>query len=162
MRVLLVNDTIYARAVPGGSHSYGPKLAPYKRVWSIFYLYGLDLTLGQAKRYAGKWISIPKGDKNYSQLADDMTLGSIAPSNPHFGPLKARRRTSHGTRFIDVWEEAGIPGFPYEVKARESGTPLPIALSYIDNFSVGYSKWNEPVHVQPPAKAAPIASVRRS
>ena len=162
MRVLLVNDTIYARAVPSRFDLYRPELAPYIRVWNILYLYGLDLTRGQAKRYAGQWISIPKGDKNYSQLAEDMTLGSIAPSDPRFGPLKASRVASRGTRFIDVQEEAGIPLSPYEVKARASGTALPFALSYIDNFRVRYSRWNEPVHVQAPAKSTPIATVRRS
>ena len=148
LRMLLVDHTVYVRADSG--LLYG---TPYT---------GLDLTEAQAKRYAGKWISIAKGDKDYTGLAAGLTLTSILHDiTPEAGfHLKVKAPL----------EVQGKPGREtvgaYELKARATGTPLPLSF-FIEPLGMNmvfyrgaFSKWNEPLHLHAPAHSTPIATVR--
>jgi hypothetical protein len=131
----------------------------------------LGLTKAQARHYAGRWISIAKGDKLYHRLAHGLTLASIAhdlTAEQGFH-LKVLRKKSHGRRLLEVRgttrrDTVGA----YELKARATGTPLPLAFSVdpvgaLMVFDRGrFSTWNEPVQVTAPKDAVPIATVRRS
>jgi len=167
MRVLRVHHTVYVRAdawLLGGT----------------MYTGGLDLTPKQVKRYAGKWISIPAGDKDYASLAAGLTLASVvgsgdptdsfpyghlSPDNPA-GQLRLLRRQSHGVRRLVLrWTSGFQPPPPLdELRARATGTPLPVSFSDYTAMMVfyngTYSRWNEPVHVRAPAHAIPISTIR--
>ena len=168
MRVLLVDKTIYVRgnAWDLSGTLYGP---------------GLGLTDAQAKRYAGKWISIPEGDKLYASLSEGLTLPSLSEEatvsrfysfySPYGGEkLQALRRTSLGRprivlRLVDP--HGRDPQYPpMQMTARGSGAPLPITFYASCGMVCGtngkFSNWNEPVEVHAPAHATPIATVRRS
>jgi len=148
----LVNGTVYVKGTPAALD---------------YYL--LDLTTPQAKQYAGKWISFPKGDRLHASLADRLMLASVVkhalPRN-HFtsgGKLKLLRRTSHGTPlFVLRWTEDDL--FDHVIRARATGTPLPVSFYDSCGFECDsrdtFSKWNEPVKVQAPASSTPIAVVR--
>ena len=148
----LVNGTVYVKGTPAALD---------------YYL--LDLTTPQAKQYAGKWISFPKGDRLHASLADRLMLASVVkhalPRN-HFtsgGKLKLLRRTSHGTPlFVLRWTEEDL--FDHVIRARATGTPLPVSFYDSCGFECDsrdtFSKWNEPVKVQAPASSTPIAVVR--
>ena len=161
MRVLLVDHTVYVRA---------DAWLLYGTAYS-----GLGLTEAQAKRYAGTWISIPKGDKLYARLAAGLTLpsavGAGAPTYAGLkayypeGRLKLSRQRSHGRGLLVLRWTAGAQPPPLDVlKARATGTPLPVSYSDYAAMMVfyngTYSRWNEPVHVHAPASSTPIATVR--
>jgi hypothetical protein len=163
MRVLLVDHTVYVQT--GADLLDGETMASP----------GLNLTKAQAKRYAGKWISIPEGDKLYAGLAGDLTLASVVkgavPTTPSpyggsRGKLTLSRRTSNGRPLLVLRTTSGTSRTPpiNELRARGSGTPLPV--SYSDYLAMmvfdggTFSRWNEPVHVHAPARSTPIATVR--
>src|SRR3954454_13801170 len=79
VQLLFVNDALYIR----GDYS------------GLLYLLASNnadrpnLTPAQAQRYAGRWISFPKGGDYYRFLADGLTLGSIVhDAIPRRGGLK--------------------------------------------------------------------------
>jgi hypothetical protein len=127
----------------------------------------LGLTRAQATTYAGQWISIPKGDKDYGKTAAAVTLGSFLQSITPHGRLSSFKARSHGTRVIGVRARSG-KGKKKEVQvlaARAHGKRLPLeedelssGQEYISHTAL--SKWNEQVQVQAPANAVPISTVR--
>ena len=135
----LVNDAIYLK---------GDAAALY---------YDTDITLryanvryAQLRHYAGKWISMPMqaqsvkwtaanlggGDNVYSQMSDGLTLASILNGVPP--QLELEMVNGLPGRVLGSFQNQGDR---YSVDAR-------------------FSKWNEPVHVQAPAHAIPIATAR--
>lgn len=125
------------------------------------------LTTSEASKYAGQWISIPKGDKSYSRTAAAVTLGSfLQESTPH-GHLSGFKAKLHGTRVIGV---RGISGSGNKKRlqvltARARGKPLPLeedefapGREYISHTAM--TKWSESVQIQAPASSTPIATVR--
>jgi len=125
------------------------------------------LTKTQATTYAGQWISIPKGDKDYGSAAADVTLGSFIQISTPRGHLAAGVQKLHGQRVLAV---AGVTGKgkKRELKvlaARPKGTRLPVEE---DEVAPGqeylahtvFSRWNETVQVQVPASSVPISTVR--
>jgi len=139
--------------------------------------------LRQAGKYAGRWISIPKGDRAYGGLARYLTLGSVVRHLTPRRELKSSIRESHGTRLrVLRGELEGDLVRPANLTVRASGEPLPVAFSRVvvrgpgcDGFnhcdrggdelyrsSGRFTKWNEPMHVEPPAHSTPIATVRAS
>ncbi len=164
MRFLLVDHTVYIR---GDTWTLG----------GTMYSPGIDLTEAQVKRYAGTWISIPQGDKDYAGWAGGLTLSGVVggggpisaldPWSPT-GRLTLSKRRSHGKRLVALRQTSGSQGLPPidELRARATGIPLPV--SYSDYMAMmvfddgTYSRWNEPVHVTAPAHSIPIATVRRS
>src|SRR4029077_15327081 len=96
-----------------------------------------DLTPAQAQKYAGRWISIPKGGTYYRFLAEGMTLGSIVhDAIPGRGGLKSFTRNSRGRRLLVLrGRESRSLLRASELTARAKGEPLPVA------FSTGGSGW---------------------
>jgi hypothetical protein len=127
------------------------------------------LTKAQATKYAGQWISIPKGDKFYGPTAADVTLGSaIQIITPH-GRLSRFKAKQHGTRVIGVRGTSGTgkKKLLQVLAAKARGKRLPLeedevapGQEYISRTV--FSKWNEPVQVQAPASSTPISTVRQS
>ncbi|HKD95507.1 MAG TPA: hypothetical protein VKB43_12435 [Gaiellaceae bacterium] len=125
------------------------------------------LTKTQASTYAGQWISIPKGDKDYDETAADVTLGSLIQLSTPRGHLVARSRKFHGKRLVAVIGITG-KGKKKEVQvlaAPRKGKRLPVeedelspGQEYISHTVFG--RWNEAVQVPVPASSVPISTVR--
>jgi hypothetical protein len=144
----------------------------------------LGLTHAQALRYAGRWISIPKGHDPLTDVPEHLTLAKLVNDEanpawlyggfrhlPDYVYLTAIRK-SDGTLGVD-WEDDGSDAWSptSNLSARAGGEPLPIAATsegsgdeaghYSSASSSGrFSRWNEPVHVTVPKHAVPIATVR--
>lgn len=126
-----------------------------------------NLTKAQASTYAGRWISIPKGDKDYDSTAASVTLASFLKSITPRGRLAVVRAKLHGTRVIAVRATSGT-GKKKRIQvldAPASGKRLPLeeidlvpGREYIGHTAM--SRWNESVQVQTPANAVPISTVR--
>lgn len=140
--ILLVGHTVYVEGDVAGLEN------------------ALQLSEAQATKYAGSWISIPKGDTLYPGTAGGLTLGSIVRDAVPHGKVKMVRRSS-ALILETVGDVLGA-----SVSAEPSGTPLPVAFSSSSCIGCStdgrFSNWNEPVHVRPPASSTPIAVVRRS
>jgi hypothetical protein len=129
----------------------------------------LYLSPARAKNYAGRWISIQRGDALYPPTADGLTLSSIVDDvTPSGTPLKLVRRKAHGTPLIVVQADAHslkFRGLPGSLSATADGEPLPVAAwqgGVGSEASTSFSKWNEPLSVRAPASSTPIAIVRGS
>jgi hypothetical protein len=137
---------------------------------NAFGLHALQgLTKTQAAKYAGQWISIPKGDKLYAGTAAAVTLGSFVQSIAPRGRLKTFSAKAHGVRVVGV---RGIFGKGKRrtltaIDARAKGKKLPLEAEDFTpgEESIGHtaiSKWNESVQVQAPSSSTPISTVRQS
>jgi hypothetical protein len=151
-QMVLVNDVAYIRGNAAGLESEQT----------------LFLPKALAKRYAGRWIAIPKGHRFYRLVAPGLTLASIVHEADPRGngyELHLARKRWHGTRLLVL--RAGNPddeGATLSAQAHRS--PLPVSFTWWGGcVGVGcrgtgsFSKWNEPVHLQPPARSTPIATV---
>jgi hypothetical protein len=126
----------------------------------------LGLTNAQATKYAGQWISIPKSAKLYAGTAEADTLGSLVTSIVPRGRVKAFSAKLHGVRVVGVRSVhgKGKKKTLQVLDARAHGKRLPVEE---DEVTPGMnavsrtvlSRWNEPVQVQAPANAVPIATV---
>jgi hypothetical protein len=134
--------------------------------------FGLEMNIGltkaQATKYAGKWISITKGDKFYAPTASGLTVASIIHRMTPRGTLRVNRAISNGTRYIAVEAAsgAGTKRKLVSIAAPERGKRLPIEAASIDPSHqlvahIDFSKWNEPVKIKAPKTSTPIATVRR-
>ena len=142
----LVDDVVYVRGNPAGLESE----------------YTTYLTEAQARRYAGRWIAIPKGSQLYGVAADGLKLASIVHDvDPRDYNLKVVR-TPRVTRVLG-FDDGHPPGPSVTLSAQATGDPLPVAMTGSGcvqcMYSGGFSRWNEPVHVQAPARSTPIATV---
>ena len=170
VQILLVNYTVYVRGDAAGLHitlGYHP--------W---------MTKAKATKYAGQWIAIPRGDKLYAGIARRLTLVSIihrfTPRAGRFGkltmtsagPTGANGPTGpQGPTGAAVLAGPQEPGYPAllagptgAMTVRTRGEPLPVTFSelcYFCEHEGTFSRWNEPVPVEPPARSTPIATVRR-
>lgn len=124
------------------------------------------LTKAQATKYAGHWISIPKGDTAYSRTAGEVTFGSFLQSITPRGRLAAFKARKQGRRVIGVRAISGT-GKKRKLQvlaAPASGKRLPLeedeampGREFIGRTTM--SKWNQPVQVQAPAQSVPISTV---
>lgn len=149
-QIRLVNGTVFVRADS-----------------TVLNCCALGLTWPQAWRYAGKWISIPKGDDSYARLADGLTLASIVNDTVPLQTSKSYTTTPRRARLLSVRGTSGNifwdTSSSGRLVARGSGTPLPVSFSYVDvaRCTRGrFSRWNESVNVEAPVKSTPIATVR--
>ena len=125
-----------------------------------------QLTKSQASKYAGRWISIPKGDRAYSSTAAEVTFGSFLQSITPRGRLATFNAKKQGTRVIGVRAISGT-GKKRRLQvlaARAGGKRLPLeedeavpGREFIGRTTM--SKWNESVQVQAPAQSVPISTV---
>ena len=147
VRILLVNDVAYVKGNPWGLR------------------YRLNLTKAQAKRYAGQWISLPRGDRLSAGVADGLTLASIIHYVTPQGHLKLLRAKSHGRRLLVVQALRSGGSFTSSLSSYAKGNRLPLGWTFFNGYGNSdegsFSKWNESMNVQAPASSTPIATVRR-
>ena len=129
----------------------------------------LSLTKAQATTYAGRWISIPRGDKAYASTAAGDTMGSVADELAPHGQLSLVSTKLHGVRVIGVRGVAGTGKKKKEevLVTHAHGKRLPLEEDVVapgENFisHTTFGKWNETVTVTAPASSTPIATVRAS
>ena len=129
------------------------------------------LSRAEARRYAGRWISIPRGDHWYGAIADGLTLASIIHdvTTCDLGEgtrLTIVRKKPQGQRLVGLrWANPKGPGQECRLSASGSRRPLPVSSRFFGpgrGSSLHLSKWNEPVHVEAPTSSTPIATVRRN
>jgi hypothetical protein len=115
-----------------------------------------------AARYAGKWVRIPHSDRAYASVSAAVTLRSTIDEFELNGPLSfLPEKTVSGQKTIGIKGTVGKPAAQASLYARTSGTPLPVGE--VETFGRAFdetllSRWNEPVHVQVPARSVPIAT----
>jgi hypothetical protein len=128
--------------------------------------YTIYLPWPKAKRYAGRWLAIPKGATLYARAADGLTLASIVhdvdPQRRYGYNLKLARQKHRGTKPIVVG--AGDPAMSGgTLSALAHGAPLPVAMSGYGcpqcNYTGSFSKWNEQVRARAPRSYTPIETV---
>jgi hypothetical protein len=127
----------------------------------------LGLTAAQAKKYAGRWISIPKLDPSYAPTAAGDTMDSVVRELAPHGRLSLISGKLHGVRVIGV---RGISGTGKKKMAEvlitsAHGQRLPLEEDTLapGKHAIGhteFSKWNETVKVTAPASSTPIGAVR--
>lgn len=136
---------------------------------NVAYLKGTVFTLdvffgfspAQAKKYAGRWISIPRSDSAFGAIAGGATFDSfrqeLFPVAPLYLVNEGRLMGVKGT----------APNSTSKIKtilAPKHGTPLPVKATTslftgkgTDTWTM--SRWNKPVHVVAPAHAVPIRAI---
>jgi hypothetical protein len=130
------------------------------------------LTSQQAKRYAGTWISISRGEPGYDPSVFPGELTSYFQSGMPTGKLSSFTTTIRGTRVIGVAGVSRETGrrFLRRVVAPATGKPVPLVetLRSPGTQAVGtpavddhrlFSKWNQSVNVVAPAQSVPITTV---
>jgi hypothetical protein len=153
-QIVLVDHVVYVRGDPGGLG------------------YTLHLTYAKARKYAARWISIPKGSGPYSRMADGLTLASIVHNDDpaRLGMLTVERKQSRETELLGVVGSNSVctPPDPHcgptaTLTARANGDRLPVTFTSSGCagcvFTDTFSKWNEPVRIQVPARSMPVATV---
>lgn len=125
------------------------------------------LTKAQATQYAGQWISVPKGDQDFSGTAAAVTLPSLVNLLAPHGKLATFSGKLRGKKVIGVRATSGT-GKKKELDvlvAPAHGKPLPLEddIFVPRQASISrmvLSRWNESVTVQAPSSSTPIATVR--
>jgi hypothetical protein len=124
------------------------------------------LTQAQAKRYAGKWISIPPTSPAFSAVAADATFASFLSDLLPSKHLALVRATIAGKKSVGVRGTVRQGGLKLveTVYGPATGTPLPFEEKAVLSGHPGtslarMSRWNEPVHVAAPAHAVPLSTV---
>jgi hypothetical protein len=123
----------------------------------------LSFRSAASKRWAGKWIRIPRSDRAwYDRVADGVTLPSIVATldvQPLF--RNANVTKWRGQPAFGVAGE-GLQGGRAVLYAAATGQPLSIELVEDDpdrafHQSTRFSHWNEQLHVHTPHDAVPFA-----
>jgi len=146
--VLIVGHMAYIRGNTFTLHDYFP------------------FTKKQAKKYSGKWISIPPSSPAYSGVAADATFASFLAYLLPRKHLSVVRATIAGRKAVGVRGAVRQQGVKLleTVYAPATGPPLPFAervavVGLPGTGSVRMSRWNEPVHLKAPKHAVPISAV---
>lgn len=118
----------------------------------------------QASRYANRWIKIPSSSPGYSTVAAGVTLGSLVQLlDPKGTPLRVAGTVGgHSATGVRVRRMTQGKSYVMTLWASATGKPLPLeeTVSAKGNRSkLSLDRWNEPVHVEVPARAVPIATV---
>jgi hypothetical protein len=123
------------------------------------------LTASQAGRYTHVWISIPRGNGAYAEIAAAVTLGSFLDEIYPQTKLVRVSGAVGGRRVIGVRGLARHEGqrFVETLYARAQGRRLPVletdagASGFRSRTTIG--PWNGTVHVRAPANPVPISRV---
>jgi hypothetical protein len=122
-------------------------------------------TKTQARKYAGKWISIPSSSPGFSTVSADATYPSyvshLFPRGTLSLVMSGNLLGVRGTR-----QQQGVT-IVATVFAPAHGKPLPVKATVTSPGHPGHgtvtmSRWGESVRVSAPRGAVPIATVRRS
>jgi hypothetical protein len=171
-KVVIVGDVAADRGVQRVTEKFGKRSNTLKVivVGATAYVRGgkrglenqVGLTSARASRYAGRWISIPKGTELYGLVVDGATLPaflrSIVPAS--HSRFKERSTTIRGTKVIEI--RALSKNGELDLAAPLRGGP-PVEETQVAGGGAGsttMSRWNEAVQVQAPPHAVPIATVR--
>ena len=116
----------------------------------------------QAKKYAGKWISIPHTNPGFATVSADATFRSFVV---YLFPHNKLSLVSRG-KLVGVRGTATVQGTTIveTVYAPRHGKPLPTKEATSEPGHPGkgvmtMSGWNEAVHVSAPKHAVPISKV---
>jgi len=146
--VLIVPHSAYIRGNAFTLHNYFP------------------LTSAQARKYAGKWISIPPSSPAYSAVAADATFRSFVADLLPSKHLSLVRATIAGRKAVGLRGAVRQQGqkLVETVYAPATGEPLPFLekatiVGRPGTNTAHISRWNEPVHVTAPAHSIPISAV---
>jgi hypothetical protein len=122
----------------------------------------IGLKQSAAEKFAAQWIRAPQTDRAYASIATGVTLPSLIDGLRITGLLTLVPTSAIGSqRVIGVSGTIGQPPIGAAVYARADGTLLPVGEIVHSGLLVGmFSKWNEPVRVQVPARAVAIATAR--
>jgi hypothetical protein len=120
----------------------------------------------QARRYSGKWISIPHTNPDYPTVSAAATYASFLSFLFPQRKLRLVNATISGRRVVGVRGLATLEGSEVleTLYAPANGRPLPIEEK---QFYPGHpgkglttmSRWNERVDVQAPAHSVPVSKV---
>lgn len=125
----------------------------------------MGFAAGPARKYAGRWIGIPRASREYAPVAAGVTYASVVAQLAIVGPYRVGRATTiSGVRAVAVRAHAppsqGVsavvtlylrsPGaLPVEEVGTDGRTRLIVVLG----------RWNESVSVRAPRGAVPIHKV---
>lgn len=125
------------------------------------------LSRTRAQAYAGRWISIPKGDQAYRPNRNGILLHSFVGGLAPHGTLSTVTTKFEGKRVVDL---RGVSGprkdrWIFDLYVPANGDKLPVgAKARIPGAGTvthtALSKWNERLNLTPPASSTPISTVR--
>lgn len=113
----------------------------------------------EARRYAGRWISIPRGSR-FGYLATGGTLESLLRQiAPHGRLATSASIRKDGQRVIRI---TGTRPWGQTFLTARSSSLLPVSAGYVAGGQgrTRFSRWNEPVHVKAPAHSISIDALR--
>jgi hypothetical protein len=135
-------------------------------------LYGfMGMTTEQATTYANRWISTVPGDPNYANTAAALTVSSVISEIGLGAPIEGvSPATSPRTAAVIlkgrlIGPSAPSGGGTSTLTVSSSSRPLPILFSGLGTkkqaftFTLGLSRWGEPVQVSPPASSIPLSTI---
>lgn len=146
--VLLVKQTVYLRGDRAALHDY------------------LGFPSTAARKYAGRWISVPRTSAAYGTLAADMTLASVVADHMPSSHLTVVQGKVGGKSVIGLRGVTTVGGTSTTstLYVRSASNALPLEATDVSSkqgFSdrVVFSRWSEPVTVTAPAHAIPLSKV---
>ena len=122
------------------------------------------LSPAQSRRYARVWISVPRANGVYSQIAAAVTLGSFLDEIYPQAKLVRLSGSVGGRRVVGVRGLARHEGqrFLETLYAPAQGQPLPMLetdMGAAVHSLTAIGPWNRAVRVRAPAHAVPISRV---
>lgn len=146
MTVLVVNRTAYIRGDDFTLQNY------------------MGLSKSEASRYGNRWIAISHTSSGYADVSAGVTLPSVLHTLYPKGKPTRVTGSAQGRKAIGVRVVGHATGLRYTetLWANAGGKPLPLeedVTAKSTSTRIGFSRWNEPVHVTAPAHAVPISKV---
>jgi hypothetical protein len=126
----------------------------------------LGFPAAAARKYAGRWISIPHTSSAYGTLAADVTLASLVADHVASRKTTVVQGKVAGKSVIGLRGVTTIGGVSntstlYVRSAKHAlpleGTDVSTSHSFTDKLE--FDRWNESVQLKAPAKAIPIAKI---
>jgi len=125
-----------------------------------------NYSAAQSSRYANRWISIPRGQFAFREVAGDVTLPFFLADYMPRGRLSVVRGDVDGRKAVGLHTDTGL--FKFTVYVRSVVRPLPIAVTSVQyegasskgQFNLG--PWNRHLRVRARSHAVPVAKVLNS
>ncbi len=146
--VIVVGHTAYVRGDVPALHDY------------------LGFPAARARKYAGRWISVPRTSRAYAAFAADVTLGSLVADHVPQSNLSTVSGTVGGRKVLGLRGTVVVAGVSSTtiVYVRSAAHPLPLETrdvssqhGFRDGLALG--PWNRPVPIEAPTHAVPISIV---
>jgi hypothetical protein len=117
-----------------------------------------------ARRYAGRWIEVPRSSPDYAPIAAGQTLSSAVTETAMAGALRLLAKTTKdGVSVVPIagtFTSGAVSGTE-TLFVRATGAPLPVEEDFTVNgmtSTAKYRDWNEAVVITAPRGAVPIGS----